>query len=193
LTALGCARWLTGLGLTATFAVGSASVRAASSGRRLLCCFLSDDLSFSNRLSTPCPLGDGRFPAFRLGSSFCRHGSLPDAHSIRKSSFDRLPNKKVSQLATRLSSTIDRQQGECPRPAALRDFEGGLCQLRVIHDRCGSEPRVGMYVRCCPKAEQLADGLGMSALVPRAAVSSRSKPPGRGFVSLHWASLCSLI
>src|SRR5215831_10802391 len=44
-----------------------------SPGRRLLRCFLSDRLSFSNRLSAPCRLADGRFLAFRLGSSFCRH------------------------------------------------------------------------------------------------------------------------
>src|SRR5262249_8906922 len=41
-----------------------------SAGRRLL---------LSNRLSAPCRLGDSFFPACRLGSSFCRHGSLPDA------------------------------------------------------------------------------------------------------------------
>src|SRR5260370_7418762 len=39
LTALGCARWLTGLGLTATFAVGSASVRAARRGGSFFAAF----------------------------------------------------------------------------------------------------------------------------------------------------------
>src|SRR5438067_690669 len=72
-----------------------------SPGRRLLRCFLSDRPSFSNRLSAPCCLGDGRFLAFRLGSGFCRHGSLPDAHCIWKACVRSLLNKKVSQLARR--------------------------------------------------------------------------------------------
>src|SRR5205807_5035684 len=75
-----------------------------SPGRRLLLRrFLSDHPSFSNRFSAPCRLGDGRFLAFRLGSSFCRHGSLPDAHCIWKVCVRSLPNKKVSQLARRPS------------------------------------------------------------------------------------------
>src|SRR5262249_25460090 len=78
--------------------------------RRLLRCFLSDYPSFSNRLSAPCRLADGRFLAFRLGSRFCHHGCLPDAHCIWKVFVRSLPNKKVSQQARRLPSTIDRRQ-----------------------------------------------------------------------------------
>src|SRR4029453_565544 len=39
LTASGCARWLTGLGLGATFAVGLAFVRAARRGGAFFACF----------------------------------------------------------------------------------------------------------------------------------------------------------
>src|SRR5262249_23608266 len=48
--------------------------------------------------------------AFRLGSRFCRHGFLPGAHCIWNVFVRSLPNKKVSQQAKRLSSTIDRRQ-----------------------------------------------------------------------------------
>src|SRR5262249_16909970 len=74
-----------------------------SPGQRLLPCFLSDRLSFSNRLSAPCRLADGRFLAFRPGSSFCRHGCLPGAHCIWKVFVRSLPNTKVSQQVRRRS------------------------------------------------------------------------------------------
>jgi hypothetical protein len=41
-----------------------------------------------------------------VGSSFCRHGSLPDAHCIWKVFVRSLPNKKVSQQARTPSSAI---------------------------------------------------------------------------------------
>src|SRR6266545_3570358 len=100
LIASGCARWLTGVGLTATFAVGLALVRVARRGGAFFAAFFLIT-SFSNRLSAPCRLGDGRFLAFRLGSSFCRHGNLPDAHCIWKVFVRSLPNRKVSQQARR--------------------------------------------------------------------------------------------
>jgi hypothetical protein len=62
LIASGCARWLTGVRLTATFAVGLALVRVARRGGAFFAAFFLIILFFSNRLSAPCRLGDGRFP-----------------------------------------------------------------------------------------------------------------------------------
>src|SRR5262249_9756262 len=105
-----------------------------SPGRRLLRCFLSDHPSFSNCLSAPCRLGDGRFLAFRLGSSFCRHGSIPDAHCIWKVLVRSLPNKKVSQQPRRPSSTIDRQQASTGVTAAALGLEVFPFDMRRAQD-----------------------------------------------------------
>src|SRR6266498_926032 len=120
LIASGCARWLTGVGLTATFAVGLALVRVARRGGAFFAAFFLIT-SFSNRLSAPCRLGDGRFLAFRLGSSFCRHGNLPDAHCIWKVFVRSLP---VNRPEGRDRLTIDRRKaskaGEAARKAKRR-------------------------------------------------------------------------
>src|SRR6516225_6022914 len=65
---------------------------------RLLRCLLSDRLGFSNRLFASCGFGDRRFPTFRLGSSFSRHGSLPDAYLPRSA------DEPVSTVAPRSAS-----------------------------------------------------------------------------------------
>jgi hypothetical protein len=56
---------------------------------------LSDRLGFSNRLFASCGFGDRRFPTFRLGSSFSRHGSLPDAYCSWKAFVRSLPKIEI--------------------------------------------------------------------------------------------------
>src|SRR5262249_8731536 len=116
-----------------------------SPGRRLLRCFLSDYPSFSNRLSAPCRLADGRFLAFRLGSRFCRHGFLPGAHCIWNVFVRSLPNKKVSQQAKRLSSTIDRRQASTAgeptiSPSAMKIWAEAEGIARSNRERPCSQP-----------------------------------------------------
>ena len=47
-----------------------------------------------------------------------------------------------------------RRRDRCPA-----EFQPRLCQLGVIHDRCGRS-HASMSVRCCPKADKRADVLG---------------------------------
>jgi hypothetical protein len=117
LIASGCARWLTGVGLTATFAVGLALVRVARRGGAFFAAFFLIILFFLTVFLRLAVLVTVVFLAFRLGSSFCRHDSLPHAHCIWKVFVRSLPNKKVSQQARSPSSAIDRPQastaGDC--------------------------------------------------------------------------------
>src|SRR5215472_16596926 len=70
---------------------------------RLLRCLLADRLGFSNRLLASHGFGDRRFPTFRLGSSFSRHRSLPDAYCSWKAFIRSLPkieNSRAIDLGT---------------------------------------------------------------------------------------------
>ena len=70
LTASGCARWLTGLGLTATFAVGSASVRAARRGGAFFVAFFLMILVFLTVFLRLAPLVTVVFRRFALALVF---------------------------------------------------------------------------------------------------------------------------
>jgi len=82
LTISGCARWLTGLGLTATFAVGLALVRAARRGGAFFAASFLIVLVFLTVFLRLAVLVTVVFLRFALSFSFCRHDNLPHAHCI---------------------------------------------------------------------------------------------------------------
>ena len=82
LTISGCARWLTGLGLTATFAVGLALVRAARRGGAFFAASFLIVLVFLTVFLRLAVLVTVVSLRFALSFSFCRHDNLPHAHCI---------------------------------------------------------------------------------------------------------------
>src|SRR6266540_188954 len=94
LIASGCARWLTGVGLTATFAVGLALVRVARRGGAFFAAFFLIILVFLTVFLRLAVLVTVVFLRFALALVF-GHGNLPDAHCIWKVFVRSLPNKKV--------------------------------------------------------------------------------------------------
>src|SRR5215472_2124326 len=108
LTASGCARWLTGAGLTATFAVGLALGRAARRGGAFFAAFFLIVLVLPTVFLCLAVLAV--FLRFALALAFVAMAASLTVHCSWKVFVRSLPNKKVSQQARRASSTIDRGQ-----------------------------------------------------------------------------------
>src|SRR5437764_5726039 len=99
LTASVCARWPTGSGLTAIFAVGLALVRLDRRGGAFFAVSFLIVLGFLAVFLRLDGLATVVFLRFALALVFVAMGSLPDAHCIWKAFVRSLPNKKVSQQA----------------------------------------------------------------------------------------------
>src|SRR5262245_4363918 len=94
LTASGCARWLTGFGLTATFAVGVALVRVARRGGAFFAPFFLIVLVFLTVFLRLAILATVVFLRFALALVFVAIGASLTLTAFGKSSFDRCPIKR---------------------------------------------------------------------------------------------------
>src|SRR5919106_1547451 len=99
LTACGCAPWLTGVGLTATFAVGLPLVRVARRGGAFFAAFFLIDLVFLTVFLRLAVLVV--FLRFALALRFVAMAASLTLHCIWKVFVRSLPNEKVSQQARR--------------------------------------------------------------------------------------------